>query len=204
MQLKKLGATVDRKQKSNGTAHFHIYFPIFLLILMSILFFWQLINLDIFIPKAKRFDSLPISIRAGSVADYSKDLQSIVVPPINEAILNQIITEYPATGSAQDRIGTLKAVLLTPVPTMTQDRSLPATFTPHSSPTVLMTITGNPPSSPTATYPVSTSTSQPIITSTSASPTRVSSPLPTIIPPNPTNKPVPTNKPRPTRNPHQP
>jgi hypothetical protein len=195
---------IGRKQTGEETSHLYIYIPIFLLILTLLLFFWQLINLDIFTPKTKRFDSLPISIRAGSVADYSKDLHSIVIPPINEAILNQIITEYPATGSAQDRMGTLQALLLTPVPTMTPDRSLPATNTPYSSPTSLSTGTVNPLPSPTATYPVPTSTPQPIITSTSVPPTRVTSPVPTNIPPNPTDKPIPTNKPKPTRNPHQP
>lgn len=200
MPLKDSRAMINRNQKGEEISNLYIYIPIFLLILTSLLFFSQLINLDIFIPKANKFDTLPISIRAGSVADYSKDIHSIVIPPINEAILNQIITEFPATGSAQDRMGTLHADLLTPVPTMTPDRSLPATNTPIS----LSTGTVNPLPSLTATYPVTTSTSQPIITNTSVPPTRVTSPLPTNIPPNPTDKPVPTNKPKPTRNPHQP
>ncbi len=109
MPLKDSSAMINRNQKGEETSHLYIYIPIFLLILTFLLFFSQLINLDIFIPKAKKFDSLPISIRAGSVADYSKDLHSIVIPPINEAILDQIITEFPATGSAQDRMGTLQA-----------------------------------------------------------------------------------------------
>ena len=109
MPLKDSRAMINRNQKGEETSHLYIYIPIFLLILTSLLFFSQLINLDIFIPKANKFDTLPISIRAGSVADYSKDIHSIVIPPINEAILNQIITEFPATGSAQDRMGTLQA-----------------------------------------------------------------------------------------------
>ena len=196
MPLKDSIAKINSNQKGEETSPLYIYIPIFLLILTSLLFFSQLINLDIFIPKANKFDTLPISIRAGSVADYSKDIHSIVIPPINQAILNQIITEFPATGSAQDRMGTLQALLLTPVPTMTPDRSLPATNTPIS----LSTGTVNPLPSPTATYPVTTSTSQPIITNTSVIPTRVTTPLP----PNPTDKPIPTSKPKPTRNPHQP
>ena len=197
MPLKDSRARINRNQKGEETSHLYIYIPIFLLILTSLLFFSQLINLDIFIPKANKFDTLPISIRAGSVADYSKDIHSIVIPPINEAILNQIITEFPATGSAQDRMGTLQADLLTPVPTMTPDRSLPATNTPY------FIIDGNrEPSSFTNghlssdDFHISANNNEYI----SATHAGDYSPLP----PNPTDKPVPTNKPKPTRNPHQP
>lgn len=192
MPVKKNRAMIDRKQAREDTSRLFAYIPILLLFLTSLIFFWQLVNLDFFTPKAKIFDILPISIRAGSVADYSKDLHSIVIPPINEAILNQIITEYPSTNSSQDRFGTLQADLLTPVPTMTLDRRLTAASTPtllHQTPTPIVVI----PTATQFTTPQSTATlylqptSTPTLyiqpTSTNFNITSTPRPNPTIPPP---------------------
>jgi hypothetical protein len=107
-----------------------ILIPTILITLLVLLFFCQLIYLDMFRPKTNEFESLPVSIRAESVADYSKDQSNRVIPPISVNIINQIITEFPATGNPQDRFGTLQADLLTPVPTMTRDRRLTTTLNP--------------------------------------------------------------------------
>lgn len=95
-----------------------------------ILFLCQITSFPLFAAEASGMDSLPISIRADSEADYSADPRASVVPRISENILNQIIKEMPATGSPQDRMGTMQAVLLSPVPTMTPDLRYPATATP--------------------------------------------------------------------------
>ena len=50
MPLKDSIAKINSNQKGEETSHLYIYIPIFLLILTSLLFFLQLINLDIFIP----------------------------------------------------------------------------------------------------------------------------------------------------------
>ncbi|MBI5352095.1 MAG: hypothetical protein HZB50_05610 [Chloroflexi bacterium] len=101
-----------------------------LLLLSFLLFLCQLINFGMFKAKASGLDSLPVSIRAASQADYSRDMYALSIPPINENILRQIIVDIPATGSPQDRMATLQVVLLSPVPTMTPDSRLPVTFTP--------------------------------------------------------------------------
>jgi len=101
-----------------------------LLLLSFLLFLCQLINVGTFRASASGLDSLPVSIRADSLADYSRDTQALSIPPISENILRQIITDLPGTGSPQDRIGTLQVVLSLPVPTMTPDSRLPVTFTP--------------------------------------------------------------------------
>jgi hypothetical protein len=101
-----------------------------LLLVTLLLFLFQIINLEATSARASEGNRLPVSIRAGSEADYSQDPRGYTIPPINEDILNQIITEFPATGSPQDRIGTLRADLSTQVPTMTPDLHLPASFTP--------------------------------------------------------------------------
>src|SRR5687767_4375587 len=101
-----------------------------LLILSFLLFLCQLTNFTLFDVQASGMDSLPVSIRADSQADYSGDQHASAVPRISENILNQIITAMPATGSPQDRMGTLQAILSSPVPTMTPDYRYPVTVTP--------------------------------------------------------------------------
>jgi hypothetical protein len=187
----------------------------FLLILLFFLFLWQIISLDIFNTKAAGYDHLPVSIRAGSQADYRQDPYSHSIPPIRENILNQIITDFPATGSPQDRQSTLRAVLSTPVPTMTPDHLLTAVFTPTFpahlpalitiSPTSpgqtipLPTATGFLPNTPTATYSYSTATlSVPTATSTLNPDKPTKTPKPTNEP-NPTKPPKPTDPPKPPK-----
>ena len=101
-----------------------------LLLLSFLLFLCQLVNFEVFNVNASGFDSLPVSIRATSQADYSRDMHALSIPPISENILRQIITDMPATGSPQDRIATLQVALSLPVPTMTPDSRFPLTFTP--------------------------------------------------------------------------
>lgn len=136
-----------------------------LLILALLLFLWQLLNLGTFDAKAGGLDILPISIRATSQADYSRDSYSFSVPPVSENILVQIITDIPSNGTPQDRLGTLQASLLTPVPTMTPDHRFPT-----SSPTL---------PAPTATYANASSTSPASVTPL-ATATRYISPTPTV------------------------
>ena len=73
-----------------------------LLLLSFLLFLCQLINFGVFKARASALDSMPVSIRAASQADYSRDMVALSIPPINENILRQIIMDIPATGSPQD------------------------------------------------------------------------------------------------------
>jgi len=84
----------------------------------------------VFRASASGSDSLPVSIRAASQADYSRDMDVLPIPPISEDILRQMIMDMPATGNPQDRMATLQVALSSPVPTMTPDYLLPATITP--------------------------------------------------------------------------
>ncbi len=115
------------------------------LILAFVYFLYQIVRPMILNIYAGGVESLPVSIRAGSGADYSQDPHRPVIPAINENILNQIITDFPATGSPEDRIATLRVFLLTPVPTMTPDRYPAASLTPSLSlPTITPLITVSP------------------------------------------------------------
>ncbi len=100
-----------------------------LLLFSFLLFLCQLVNFGMFNVKASGHDSLPVSIRAASQADYSRDAYALSIPIISEDILKQIIADMPATGSPQDRMSTLQAALSLPVPTMTPGGFLPATIT---------------------------------------------------------------------------
>ncbi len=95
-----------------------------LLVFSFVIFVCQLVNLGTFPAKATGSQSLPISIRANSRADYSSEPHSSI-PPIDENILRQLIWDLPATGAPQDRLATLQVALLSPVPTMTTDPRLP-------------------------------------------------------------------------------
>jgi hypothetical protein len=184
------------------------------IVLLVILILSQIINTDIFNAKAFEFENLPVSIKSGSEADYSQDPYNHHIPPISEKILNQIITDFPATGSPQDRMATLQVVLSTPVPTMKPGRLWPANFTPTqqlSHPTIVagkststlaktpfITATRNLPSSPTVVFIYSTST-------LSVSPPAAIQLPPTVTPtdqPTLSNTPVtikPTKIPKPTK-----
>ena len=207
-----------------------INIAILLLVLLFLVFFIQILNQGLFNGNNVGFASLPVSIRAGSTADYSQDSHNYSIPPISENILNQIITDFPATGSPQDRQGTLQAVLLTPVPTMTLEQRLPAALTP-GFPTPIPTRIAYSPTSPgfipplptstrflpltptitltywTPTLPVPSATITPLpptITSTPLPPPSTSTPTPTITStprPLPTSTPVPPKHEKPTKEP---
>jgi hypothetical protein len=164
-----------------------------LLVFSFIIFLCQLVNLGALRAKANGSQSLPVSIRASSQADYSAQAHPSSIPPIDENILRQLIWDIPATGVPQDRMATLRAALLSPVPTMTLDRRLAATATQtllptatkenvtSVAPTIRMTFvvpTRFVPPTSTITYtyptyqpPASTSTKQPRQATKTPSPT---------------------------------
>jgi hypothetical protein len=209
----KTGTSSNVKRAGHDLQRRWINIAIVLLFLLFLLFLSQVTNLDPFNTKAIGFDSLPVSIRAGSEADYRQDPHNYIIPPISDKILNQIITEIPATGSPQDRMGTLQAVLLTPVPTMTRDRRLTATFTPSLPPLKPTFIAYSPTSAaftmlvPTATRDLSLTPTVTYTywTSTLPEPTSTSTPQPATMTPTPTatstNTPIPSN---PTKSPKPP
>lgn len=163
-------------------------------------------------PSLSEDDLLPVSIRARSQANYSQDSQAFTIPPINEDILNQLITNVPATYNAQDRMATLQANLSLPVPTMTSNAKAltpyptlpPQTQTsmvtlpvPLASPTLMVTVTATavPENTARPTLAVPTVTAVP---SSTRLPPPTNSPLvptippvlPTILPNLPTLPPV--------------
>jgi hypothetical protein len=190
-----------------------------LLLLSFLLLLCQLVNMWVFNAKASAPGSLPVSIQAGSQADYSGDRNVFSIPPINDKILEQIIMDMPSTYSPEDRMATLEVVLSLPVPTMTPNYPTPAltqTIVPTPSriptqttaPTIWKTQTPTPvftsTKSPTSTsfslataMPIpakpdtSTPTPTPTPTATETSPTDTPTPTPTNTPtPTPTNTPV--------------
>jgi len=145
MSAIKPGASPDEKQARKDTLRRLYPFITVFLILAFLYFLYQIVRPMILNIAAGGVESLPVSIRAGSGADYSQDPHRPVIPAINENILNQIITDFPATGSPEDRIATLRVFLLTPVPTMTPDRYPAASLTPSLSlPTITPLITVSP------------------------------------------------------------
>jgi hypothetical protein len=226
MRTVKVEPSTQVKQAADRSSRRLLNNPVFLLILSFVLFLFQITALYSNNVKASQVERLPVSIRAGSEADYSQDSHAYGIPPINERIINQIITEFPATGSPQERMGTLQAVFSTPVPSMTPDRNRSTSFTPTLpaplptrlaiSPTPsgfatpLPTPTNYLPFTPTVIYASSTPT-LPLFTSTSTNQpltltATIQPPTATIKPPaptnaNPTQKPKPTKKPNPTQKP---
>jgi len=166
-----------------------------LMLISAPLFLVQIFGLGIFSASPTGEDSLPVSIRATSQADYGRDSHTFVIPRINGNILYQIITNIPATYSAQDRIATLQADLSSPVPTMTIN-SQPMTPTPTlllQTPTSMVAS----PTSPASITPIVTSTPHvsPTPTTASANTPHPTLPISTIITiPSlvPTNLPLPT------------
>lgn len=200
MTSKRTEISVADKQVIEPSPQRTINVAVVLLLLSFLLFLCQLVNLNIFNVEASGYNSLPVSIRADSRADYSQDPRT-AIPPVSENILDQIIMDIPGTGSPQDRIGTMQAVLLSPVPTMTPDHRFAASSPTAPAPTSTRTIPPSPTPSlilspawtvtrtvPTATYfyppyysPASTNTPRPVKTSTpTPSPTFTSSPTPTF------------------------
>src|SRR5690349_24940384 len=88
-----------------------------LLVFSFLIFVCQLADLGTIRAKANGSQSLPVSIRANSQADYSAEARPSSIPPIDKNILQQIIWDLPATGAPQDRMATLQVALLSPVPT---------------------------------------------------------------------------------------
>lgn len=180
-------STIDEKPGRKYTTRRLISILILLIFLSGLLCFCLFINLDKFRQNTNEFESLSIPTHGGSVADYGQDPNNNVIPPISVNIIHQIITEFPATGSPLDRIGTLQAVLLTPVPTMTPDSRLPVTFTPNITPTPRTTATEIFSPSPTTLYPGSTSVILPPPMITSIPGKTKNPPQPTLNPPRPTS-----------------
>src|SRR5688572_21463146 len=177
-----------KQQKTEHTSRRMLIVAAALLVFSFLLFLVQLLNLNMFEVKDSGMDRLPVSMRAGAQADYSGDRPDLVVPPISENILQQIIKDIPATGSAQDRMGTLQVSLMSPVPTMTPDGRFVATVTPTlpaptvthietSSSTPLATATQSISPTPSATYVYSSNNvALPTATKTLRPATRTSTP----------------------------
>jgi hypothetical protein len=193
MDLAKRGLDVPLERPKELRTHRMFNLAAILLVLAALLFLGQLINLGAFTAKANGADTLSISIRATSQADYSRDPQAANIPSISENILIQIITDIPATDDSIDRVGTLQASLLSPVPTMTFDprfptaspTSVPATSTPSSlTPTVPVpvTTTGTVKQVPTAitTYYYPASNAALSTAAKTANPTKTPTPRPTF------------------------
>lgn len=185
-------------QESSGQKRSALIVLLLMLVLI-VLFFVQLLG---FVPsdeQDKGWSRLPISIRAGSQADYSRDADRLSVQPISNNIFEQIIQDLQGAGSLDERMATLQVSLSMPVPTMTLNPQMPtSTISPLltiTSSSVFGTTTPQATASlsVTNTVPVSTPTSTPV--SVAASPTQQ---VPGSVP-NPTKKPKPTQRPMPTQ-----
>jgi len=161
----------------------------------------QLFSLGVFRVSASGPDHLPVSIRAASEADYSRDTQSFVIPPINESILYELLRDASGAVSTPGQTTDLPlnptataASSSGPEPTSTVEAATPtatptgplATVTALSSVTPLSTATPRIVSSPT-TAAGSTPTSVPStpVPNTPAPPEPIDTvvSLPTAVPP---------------------
>ena len=174
-----------------------LYFILTLLVLLM-LFFIQLLDFGSKDASEGGQNSLPISIRASSQADYSQGTSTLVVPPVNENIFQQIIMDLQGTGSPEERASTLEVSLSMPVPTMTLNPLIPTSTLPPSTPTVAASAT--PQASITSQV---TGTVQIQATPTSTIVYATPSPSASALTPvtQPTKKPKPTQRPRPTKKP---
>lgn len=181
----------EQKQRS--------YIFLLLVVILLVLFFVQLLDFESSDHRDTRWATLPVSIRAGSQADYSRDSDAFVVPPIYESIFEQIIRDMQGTGDPEDRMSTLQVSLSMPVPTMTLNPQMStptwSPFTPISS--NVGTTTPQATASPQISDTLVASTTTGTFTYGSPTP---SGPTPTSVPP-PTKKPRPTQRPRPTKRP---
>lgn len=165
-----------------------------LLLLALLLFILLLINFATFDESASG-RNLPVSIRATSRADYSRDPVYLSIPPISLNILNQLITDIPATGDPNDRLATLAVSLLSPVPTATLDPNVggtstaaPGTSIPQSTAILPPTLESPPTTNATSPPPVSTPVPQKPPTS-APPPTAKSRPTHPVHPPSKTPRP---------------
>ena len=152
MTEQKAGTPADDQREGKNKWRRLTIFAVVLLVISCLVVFIELFFLNNYYANASGIGRLPVSIRAGSVADYSLDPTKVIFPHVSKNILDQIITEIPATGSPLDRKGTLDAALLTPVPTMTLDPRMPTAHTPTFTPTYTPTVTASPTVSRTPTY----------------------------------------------------
>lgn len=158
-----------------------------LLIVSILLLFVQLVLWIFSTPAEQSGEQLPISIRSSSQADYERDLNDFFIAPVSLDILNQIITDMPATGAPQDRIATMQAGLSTLIVTSTPSAQFHGTSTPAS-----------PATSTTRVTPTPTVASASTTVSTSAATVTTPPLLPTLSPLLTTNLPLPTSPPMPT------
>ena len=124
----------DKSRRLSGVAVLFIILACLVILFLTILVFNEFV-------KATRPGILSVSIRADSRANYQPETTRDFFPQINKNILSQIIIEIPATGSPQDRQGTLVSAMLSPVPTMTPNPHLVASATQASPPTEIPTLT---------------------------------------------------------------
>ena len=182
-----------KDEKSRGV--FHV--AAILLFLAFFIFLCQLVNFGSFHADAHGPGSLPVSIRASSQADYSRDPNAPSIPPISENILRQIITDVPATGSPQDRLATLQVLLTQSVPSTTPYSTSPTAGLPPGG-TPVPTHTGQPTVQPSKVTPVPTHTGQPTIQPTIVTPVQSPAPKPTKAP-KATKPPKPPKPPKPSK-----
>lgn len=171
-------------------------FVIFWLLLLGS-FLFQIVDFGASDVEEDNWARLPVSIRASSQADYSRDSKAFLVQPVSENIFEQIIHDLQGTGDPQDRISTLEVSLSVPVPTMTPNSQMPTVlpFTATSS----IPNSATPQATPSFAVTNTVVTPTPTVTLGSNSPTPVAPPA-TSIPPA-TKKTKPTTRPKPTRRP---
>jgi hypothetical protein len=163
-----------------------------LLVLSFLLFVVQLINFDTLNASANSRDSLPISMRASSLADYSRDTDRLIIPPISGRILYQIISDEEGTGNSDDRILALQNSLASPVPTVAYNFQVPVTSMP--------TLTLPTPTSLTASPALPVTLTAPPTATFYFQPTPTAAQL--VLPPTSTPSPKNTKRPKPTHPPH--
>lgn len=203
MDGKSLGDSMLTQEKARQRWDRILNNRIILLFFLFLLFLIQVLDLISLSAQANGGNSLSVSIRAESQADYSHDWQTFNIPAISEQILNEIIQDLQGTGSAEDRMATLQSSLMSPVPTMTQSSQQNVQPTPTlvfpTSTSVSISPTPDASVAPPATatlYPTSTPTFVPANTNTPYDPP----PSPTPVPQK-TKKPHPTQRPKPTKKP---
>ena len=192
MNTTKNSPSIEGKQVEKDTPLRVFNIVAVFLTLVILIFLVLAISPKVFSPNNGGVGNLPVSIRAGSEADYSHDSPGTVIPQISDDILNQIIMDIPATGSPKERTAKLQDVLSIPVPTMTLIHNLRVTFTPalifpNSTPTAITPIPTSSQVSfftPTLPYiPITTATPSPPPNNI---PTVYLSPVPTLIYPSST------------------
>jgi hypothetical protein len=160
------------------------------------------------LPRSAPSPWLDVSLHSVLAADYNADLQALEQPVVGLGLLGDMYVEEGGFG-VEDRMATLEARLLTPVPTVTP---LPgtvhptatllvaaATATPASTQAPAVTSTNG--ATPTATH-TATQTTSPTATRPGWTPTRTPTATPRateIEPPDPTaTRTLPPTQPPPT------